>query len=246
MAPLAGNSASEAVPGVFGENSTGEGVKGVSHAAWHGGVVGTNDNASPNPGPGVYGESKNGEGVRGVSHSADHGAVVGTNDNPAGVGIYGKGGRLAGQFIGSIEVTGDVVLTGADCAEEFEVFDVEVADPGTVMVLGNEGRVMPSTSAYDGRVAGVVSGAGHYKPAIVLDKQSALNRRALALIGKVYCKVDAGYGAIKVGDLLTTSSTPGHAMKATDRSRSFGCVIGKALRPLASGTGMIPILIAMQ
>jgi hypothetical protein len=62
----------------------------------------------------------------------------------------------------------------------------------------------------------------------------------------VYCKVDADYGQIEVGDLLTTSATPGHAMKATDPSQAFGAVIGKALRPLKEGQALIPILIAMQ
>jgi hypothetical protein len=68
----------------------------------------------------------------------------------------------------------------------------------------------------------------------------------IALMGKVYCKVDASYGAIEVGDLLTTSPTPGHAMKADDPMKAFGSVIGKALRPLAIGEGLIPILIALQ
>jgi hypothetical protein len=68
----------------------------------------------------------------------------------------------------------------------------------------------------------------------------------IALIGKVYCKVDANYGAIEVGDLLTTSPTLGHAMKAVDPIKAFGSVIGKALRPLDSGEGLIPILIALQ
>jgi hypothetical protein len=66
------------------------------------------------------------------------------------------------------------------------------------------------------------------------------------LLGKVYCKVDAGYGAIAIGDLLTTSPTPGHAMKAEDPLKAFGAVIGKALRPLKEGQGLLPILIALQ
>ena len=68
----------------------------------------------------------------------------------------------------------------------------------------------------------------------------------IALMGKVYCKVDASYGAIEVGDLLTTSPTPGHAMKADDPLKAFGAVIGKALQPLELGQGLIPILIALQ
>jgi hypothetical protein len=105
-----------------------------------------------------------------------------------------------------------------------------------VMVLGDEGKLKRSQEAYDTRVAGVVSGAGDYKPGIVLDKQQSTNiRQPIALLGKVYCKVDTQYGAIEVGDLLATSFTPGHAMKATDPLKAFGNVIGKALRPLAKG-----------
>lgn len=65
-------------------------------------------------------------------------------------------------------------------------------------------------------------------------------------MGKVYCKVDARYAPVEVGDLLTTSPTAGHAMKADDPFKAFGAVIGKALRPLAAGQEMIPILIALQ
>ena len=102
---------------------------------------------------------------------------------------------------------------------------------------------MPTIS----RVAGVISGAGSYRPAIVLDRQApASDRKAIALVGKVYCKVDATDGPIEIGDLLTTSATPGHAMKATDPHRAFGAVIGKALRPLDRGQGLIPVLIALQ
>jgi hypothetical protein len=65
-------------------------------------------------------------------------------------------------------------------------------------------------------------------------------------MGKVYCKVDASKVPIVIGDLLTTSSTPGHAMKAVDPGQAFGAVIGKALRPLAGGRGLVPILVALQ
>lgn len=115
------------------------------------------------------------------------------------------------------------------------------------MVLGNEGALFESQQAYDKRVAGVISGAGDYKPGIVLDKRQASgNRQPIALLGKVFCKVDAQFGAIEVGDLLTTSPTPGHAMKTSDPLKAFGAVIGKALRPLTEGQGLIPILIALQ
>lgn len=64
--------------------------------------------------------------------------------------------------------------------------------------------------------------------------------------GIVPCKVSAENGAIQIGDLLVTSSTPGHAMKGTDRSRMFGAVLGKALQPLPSGAGVIEVMLSLQ
>jgi hypothetical protein len=65
-------------------------------------------------------------------------------------------------------------------------------------------------------------------------------------MGKVLCKVDAQFGTVEVGDLLTTSRTPGHATKTSDPYKAFGALIGKALRPLTEGQRLIPILIALQ
>jgi hypothetical protein len=96
-------------------------------------------------------------------------------------------------------------------------------------------------------VAGVVSCAGEYRHGLVLDKHPSQEGRVpVALVGKVYCKVDAEYSSIEVGDLLTTSPTEGHAMKAADAVKAFGCVIGKALGGLKQGRGLIPILVALQ
>jgi hypothetical protein len=142
---------------------------------------------------------------------------------------------------------GDIRLQNADGAEEFDIAEAEPVDPGTVMVLDEEGSVRQSDAAYDKRVAGIVSGAGDYQPALVLDRQpERANRQPIALFGKVFCKVDAAFGAVQIGDLLTTSPTPGHAMKAEDPIKAFGAVIGKALRPLREGQGLIPVLVALQ
>ena len=141
---------------------------------------------------------------------------------------------------------GDIILRNADCAEEFDTC-TPLAEPGTVMVIADDESLAPCCRAYDRRVAGVVSGAGAYKPAIVLDRRAGAERRLpIALVGKVVCKVDADGGAIEIGDLLTSSATPGHAMKVSDPARALGAVIGKALRPLAAGRGVIPILVALQ
>src|SRR5262249_15130008 len=137
------------------------------------------------------------------------------------------------------------VTSSADCAEQFDVADDAAAEPGTVMVIGADSKLEPCRMAYDSRVAGVISGAGNLKTALLLNHQShALNnqagrRAALALMGSVYCKCDAGYAPIAAGDLLTTSVTVGHAMRAVDADKKIGTIVGKALAPLSSGTGLM-------
>jgi hypothetical protein len=154
--------------------------------------------------------------------------------------------RLNGHA-GTIEAS-DIILTQADCAEDFDLAAGEMAEPGSVMVIDQEGALKESHGAYDRKVAGVISGAGDYKASVTLDRQSPARtgRMPIALSGKVYCKVDASYNPIEVGDLLVTSPTRAHAMKANDPMRAFGAVIGKALRGLESGRGLLPILVSLQ
>jgi hypothetical protein len=116
------------------------------------------------------------------------------------------------------------------------------------MVLDDDGCLEPSSIAYDSKVVGVVAGAGGYRPGVILDHRdgTAGSRVAISVMGKAACRADASFGAIAVGDLLTTSPTPGCAMKADDREKAFGAVIGKALTPLAEGVGMVNLLITLQ
>lgn len=161
-----------------------------------------------------------------------------------GLGLVNPRARL--HVNGDAIVTGDIALGGADLAEDFVVAPEDDAEPGTVMVLAGEERVRSSDAPYDTRVAGVVSGAGGLTPGVVLGRREEPPRGRLALAGKVYCKVDAGPAPIGIGDLLTTAELRGHAMRALNGSRAFGAVLGKALRPLAGGQGLIPILVALQ
>ena len=111
------------------------------------------------------------------------------------------------------------------------------------MVLGDaEGALVASSRAYDRRVAGVISGAGDFRPGLVLDKHRAPggNRQPVALMGKVFCKVDAAFGAVEVGDLLTSSPTPGHAMKTNDPSEGLRRGDRQGAAPPARGTGLDP------
>lgn len=238
--------------GVYGQSDQ-QGVIGHGTADNATGVFGN----STGNGFGVRGESTEGVAIQGRSFGRNQGLAARFIGN---VHIQGNPGTSSGDlrvegpssFGGTVICDGnlkafDVTLAGGDCAEDFEIAGLEAVDPGTVMVVGCGGALRPCHDAYDKKVTGVISGAGGYKPGIVLDKRpSAPNRLPLALVGKVYCKVDAEFGAVEVGDLLTTSATHGHAMKASDPTKAFGAVIGKALSPLLTGRGLIPILVALQ
>lgn len=176
--------------------------------------------------------------------------TLGGTDCPANLWITNKDGnptvRISGQS-GDIEVFGDVKLAGADCAEDFPLDALAVPEPGTVLVIAEGGRLRVGTEAYDRRVAGVVSGAGGFRPGLRLNAAHGDEAHAaIALSGRTGCKVDAIHGPIQVGDLLVTSPTPGHAMRASDPGRAFGAVIGKALASLEAGQGVIPILVALH
>jgi len=180
-----------------------------------------------------------------TSSSPQHAAVSANNDG-GGFGLWAKA-KIAGYFDGDVMVTGDIRLLGADVAENFGMIEDIAGEPGTVMVLDNSGAVTPSSRPYDKCVVGVVSGAGSFRPGLVLDtRETHAPRAQIALMGKVLCKVDASDAPIEAGDLLTTSAIPGHAMKVRNTALAFGAVIGKALGSLANGKGLVPILVALQ
>ncbi len=191
---------------------------------------------------GVFGASENGAGVLGYARDSTMPAVYAFG----GLLAIALGKPFAAEFRGDVKVEGDILLSSADCAEQFDIVGESIVEPGSVVVIDCEGALRQSSEPYDTKVAGVISGAGTYRPGIILDKQpSSSGRQCVSLIGKVFCKVDGEFGSIAVGDLLTTSSTPGHAMKASDPHRAFGAVLGKALKPWNRGRGLIPILVAL-
>jgi hypothetical protein len=241
--------------GMAGWSNQGDGAQGFTGSSGNSGVFGRNTSTVPVP-SGVPG----GNGVFGFTDNPNASGVFGAvaANNTGGAGVTGAG-PMAGLFLGNVQITGrldaptstitcfDVVISNADCAEEFDIADsAAIIEPGTVVSFDGGGTLRPSADAYDKRVAGVISGAGEYRPGIVLDKKEGANRLPVALVGKVSVKADASYGPIEVGDLLTTSPTSGHAMKAADPARAFGAVIGKALQPLQAGQGMLHILVALQ
>jgi hypothetical protein len=219
----------EGVVGVSGIGSTWIGVYGETHANLEAGSCG------------VLGEGQNGGvGVKGHARAPGMAGVAGYQLANQGPGVYGEGAP-AGYFKGDVVVTGDLLLEGADYAEEMTVAEPEVA-AGMVVVLDDEGRIAPCSEDYDPRVAGIVSGAGGVRPGLVLDRHDG--GAPVALMGKLWVLADATESPIRCADLLTSSSTRGHARRVTERARAFGAVLGKALTDLPSGRGLVRVLVS--
>ena len=145
-----------------------------------------------------------------------------------------------------LEITG-----GGDLAEPFNVCGQRSGQPGMVVCIDpeNPGNLVVSKKTYDRTVAGVISGAGGVKPGMLMGQKgtSADGEHPVAMTGRVYCRADASNAEIRPGDLLTTSQTPGHAMKVTDHDRANGAILGKAMTGLEAGEkGLVLVLVALQ
>ncbi len=170
---------------------------------------------------------KNNIGVQTITLNADHNGE----------------GRITTQVL---QITG-----GSDLSEQFNVNEDGLAlEPGMVVSIDpeNPGELRISDRAYDATVAGVISGAGGVKPGMLMGQTGSVadGDHPVALTGRVYCHVDAGFGAIKPGDLITTSDTPGHGMKVSDPARAQGTILGKAMTSLESGRGLVLVLVSLQ
>jgi hypothetical protein len=139
---------------------------------------------------------------------------------------------------------------GADLAEAFAVDGDRAAyQPGDVLVISieHDRSVAKSAEPYSTLVAGVYA----TRPGVLLSErgidESHDDLVPLGMVGVIPTKVSAENGPISRGDLLVTSSIPGHAMRGTDRERLLGAVIGKALEPFSGpGTGMIRVLVNVR
>lgn len=154
------------------------------------------------------------------------------------------------------------LATMVEAAEVVEVGDVLVIDPGRPGLVGlareaEDTAVFGIVAAEPGLVLGAAQprehdpGTGDPTAARPAEWTEAIdsglpqgNPVPVALSGIVLCKADAGYGEIRPGDLLTTSPTAGHAMRAGEPRP--GTILGKALEPLDAGTGWIRILVTIR
>jgi len=197
------------------------------------------------------------------------------NTNPGGIALWvknnssdatvvigqdGTGDMVRGFLNGSLKyrvlnggqvVTPSITITGgADLSEPFTMAEIlGKVEPGSVMVIDpdNPGSLTLSGRPYDPRVAGIVSGAGGVNPGLTLSQQGVLDGgQQVALSGRVYVRVSTENGAIIPGDMITTSTIPGIGMRASDREKSFGAVVGKAMTGLDEGEGLVLVLVGLQ
>ena len=192
-------------------------------------------------------------GMGGVLHPSARLEIAGPTGSHTfiGVAIPGFAGTIEE---GDLHVDGKATVCtltingGCDLAEPFPIAEPAV-EKGSVLVIDDDhpGQLALSTRAYDTRVAGVLSGANGINPGIALKQAGVLDSgENVALSGRVYVQADASYGPIKPGDLLTTSDTPGHAMRVRDHAKAQGAVLGKAMSSLTKNKGLVLVLVTLQ
>lgn len=185
------------------------------------------------------------ETARGTGY-VEHMRITGTGD--VGIGTGSPAAKL--DVNGRARVDSLEIVGGADVAEPIDIEGT--AETGMVVVIDPEkpGKFRVATEPFDRKVAGVLSGANGLAAGMVLRAEGqayADGKSLLALSGRVWCWCDADAGAIRPGDLLTTSATPGHAMKVGDDDDApRGSIIGKAMTPLAEGHGLVLVLVNLQ
>lgn len=163
---------------------------------------------------------------------------------------FGFGGPQITRNGNRIRVS-QLEMVGADLSEHFDINAGESEiQPGTVVSIDPQapGALRVSSTPYDQTVAGIVSGAGGIQPGVVMGQPGTLadGKHAVALTGRVYCWVDADLGAVEPGNLLTTSATPGHAMRVQDPAQAHGAILGKAMTGLESGRGLVLVLVTLH
>lgn len=148
---------------------------------------------------------------------------------------------------GNVTADGSFTGGGADFAELI-VLDPqgEGAEAGDVLVISPnlDRAVVLANEPYSTAIAGVYSTEPGFIGGGNAEEDVAENRIPVAIVGIVPVKVSAENGPIHRGDLLTSASLPGHAMKATEYVP--GAILGKAMGELESGTGVILVLLLLK
>ncbi len=228
--------------GVKGESSAGDGIQGISTAAL---------------GRGLYGSNVSNIAIAGYNNVAD-------TTNHSKPTLYLVQGNASGDFVVGAEsyygtrdfridrngkgfFNGNIQTSGADFAEQISAEELSTAyEPGDVLVISTslDRSAALASEPFSTLVLGVYSSNPGYL-AGAPDTNDPLSGLPVAVMGIVPCKVSAENGPIQRGDLLVTSSTPGHAMRA-GANPPVGTVLGKAMEAMSEGAGLIQILVTLQ
>jgi hypothetical protein len=231
--------------GVYGVATTGNGVLAVSAGT-------ARDNAALR----AYNTNSSGGIAAYVSNNSNYSAAHFRNQGSGevlylqnGTGLFIKAvnnaendAKFTVDAAGNVRADGTFASPAADFAELLPAADG--LEPADVLVIAPSGELAASFEPYQGSVVGVYS----TRPAFLggsVDGDPA-GHAPLAITGVVPVKVTAENGPIQVGDLLTTSSTPGHAMRCSGVEQCFGRTIGKAMRTHQEGAGTITVLLILQ
>ncbi len=153
---------------------------------------------------------------------------------------------------GEVYADGTYHTPAADFAELIRAASPQARyQPGDVLAISPavDRAVTLADQPYSTAVIGVVSTKPGFlgRPAGVEIEsvESAEGQMVpVAIVGIVPVKVTAENGAIHRGDLLTTASKPGYAMKATRQIP--GTILGKAMGELLSGEGVIEVFLMLR
>jgi hypothetical protein len=262
------------VDGVIGidDNIEGSGVLGVAPATTNSNAVGVRGRSSGDGGRGVFGietsptgftfgvfgrsDSRDGVGTAGrasdlAGYTVGVRGVVESPNGVAGQFLNNAGGNLlagmsSGQVVFVVDGAGTVHSgAGADLAEHIVVSGALKAGDVVEIDPSREGSFRKTASPHSTLVAGVISSA----PGVVLGasvEQTSDPRPMLALAGRVPVNVTSEGGAIRIGDLLISSSIPGYAMRCSVARDCMGQIIGKALQPMSAARGQILALVTLQ
>jgi hypothetical protein len=174
----------------------------------------------------------------------------GPNNAAESPGIYQQFTKARIDSSGKGFFDGGTQTGGADFAESVSVGgEKDKYEPGDVLVINtnSDRQFTLAKTPYSTLVAGIYS----TKPGVTATPHTSEDPRLagevpLAIVGIVPCKVTNENGPIARGDLLVTSSTPGYAMRGSDKTMLTGAVIGKALQPSSGAKGTIEVLVTLR
>jgi len=148
-------------------------------------------------------------------------------------------------------ITDEIQINGgSDFAENFDITDDHIKPIAGMLVVidkKNIGKLEISKNPNDKKIAGVISGANGIKPGVYMGQKETIadGEYPIALSGRVYVYANQEGGIIEPGDMLTSSSQGGYAMKSSNNDSSHGTIIGKAMSGIDEN-GFVLVLVNLQ